>query len=86
MRKPRKDKFDGNFDPNHVKGGRSGTLPKIDLGEADLMGNNGVEVDEDDGMGGRLGLGPGSGGIIMPYPFQLHPVSGTAIIGQQHQN
>ena len=50
------------------------------------MGNNGVEVDEDDGMGGRLGLGPGSGGIIMPYPFQLDPVSGTAIIGQKHQN
>lgn len=73
----RRNEFDGNFDPVHVKikGGCGGTLPKIDLMEG-LMGKNGVGVDEDDGMGGRLGDGPGTGGIIMPYSFQAAPVSG----------
>ena len=80
LRRRRKNAFDGNFDPAHVKGGGSGTLPKIDLGEDGLMGNNGIE---DDGMGGRLGAGPGSGGIIMPYPFQLAAVSGTAVGSQR---
>ena len=82
----RKDGFDGNFDPTHVKGPRGGSksLPKIDLGEHSLI--NGAEVDEDDGMGGRLGAGPGRGGIIAPYPFQLTPGSGNFVGGQQHQN
>jgi hypothetical protein len=75
LRRRRKRAFDGNFDPAHVRGGGSGTLPKIDLGEDGLMGNNGVE---DDGMGGRLGAGPGRGGIIAPYPIQLAAVIGTA--------
>ena len=86
-RKRRKNDFDGNFDFIHVNlNGRSGTLPKIDLGEDGLMGNNGVEVDEDDGMGGRLGAGPGCGGIISPYPLQLAPVTGTTNGGLKHQN
>ena len=80
LRKRRKDKFNGNFDPFHLKGDLSGTLPKIDLGE---------EVDEDDGMGGRLGAGPGCGGIISPYTLkhalelERCTVNG---VGQQHQN
>ena len=84
LRKRRRDRFDGNFDPAHVKGGRgSGTLPKIDLGEDGLIGKNGVE---DDGVGGRLGAGPGRGRIIAPYPFQRAPGNGSAVGGQQHQN
>ena len=84
LRKRRKDKFDGNFDPFHLKGHLSGTLPRIDLGEDGLM-----EVDEDDGMGGRLGAGPGCGGIISPYTlkYALEPESGAVDgVGQQHQN
>ena len=80
LRKRRKDKFNGIFDPFHVKGDLSGTLPKIDLGE---------EVDEDDGMGGRLGAGPGCGGIISPYTlkYALEPERGAVDdVGQQHQN
>ena len=90
LRKRRKDEFDGNFDPANVgsvKGGGGGTLPKIDLGENGLlMGSNGAGVDEDDGMGGRLAVGPGGGGIITPYSFQPAPVGGTAVGGQQYQN
>ena len=72
-RRRRRDPFDGNFDPANitsVKGG-GGTLPKIDLGEGGIMGDGGGEglIDEDDGMGGRLGAGAGGGGIIMPYTF-----------------
>ena len=90
MRKRRKDEFDGNFDPANVGSG-GGTLPKIDLGENGLlMDNNGVAVDEDDGMGGRLGAGPGGGGIITPYSFQPAPVGGgvggSAIGGQRYQD
>lgn len=55
-------------------------LPKFDLGEDGLTGNNGVGVDEDDRMGGRLG--PGGEG----YPIQQAPVGGTAVGGRQHQN
>lgn len=90
LRKRRKDEFDGNFDPAHVttvNGG--GTLPKIDLGEGGLTGNNGLgAVEEDDGMGGRLGLGAGGGGIITPYSFQPAPVGGSIAVGggQQYQN
>ena len=87
--KRRKDIFDGNFDPANVgsvKGGGGGTLPEIDLEENGLLlVNNEVEVDEDGGMGRRLGSGPEGGGIIMPYSFQPAPVGGTAT-GQQYQN
>ena len=86
MRKRKKDIFDGNFDPANVGSG-GGTLPKIDLGENGLlMDNNGVPVDEDDGMGGRLGAGPGAGGIITPYSFQPAPIGGIAIGGQQYHD
>ena len=86
LRRRRKDEFDGNFDPVNVSSG-GGTLPKIDLGENGLlMDGNGVGVEEDDGMGGRLGAGPGAGGIITPYSFQPAPVGGTAIGGQQYQD
>ena len=79
LRKRRKDEFDGNFDPAIIGSG-GGTLPRIDLGENGLlMSNNGVGVEEDDGMGGRLGAGPGGGGIITPYSFQPAPIGGTAI-------
>jgi hypothetical protein len=61
-----------------------GTLPKIDLGERGLMGNSGVGIDEDDGMGGRLGAGHEDGGIITPFPFQPAPVGGTAVGGHEH--
>ena len=84
MRKRRKDRFDGNFDRAHVtyvKGGGRGTLPKIDLAEDGLIDDN-----EDDGLGGRLGFGPGGGGIITPYPLQLAPPGGNAVGGQQHRN
>lgn len=86
MRKRRKDEFDGNFDPAHVnsvKGGGGGTLPKIDLGEGGLLGNGAGEVEEDDGMGGRIASGADGGGIIVPYAFQPStPIHG----GQQYQN
>ena len=92
LRKRREDDFDGNFDPAHVKlkGGGSGILPKFDL-EDGLTSDNEVEIDEDDGMGGRLGAGPGCGGTITPYFFQPAPLSGTAAFQvsghwQQHQN
>ena len=89
LRKRRKDEFDGNFDPANVgsvKGGGGGTLPKIDLGESGLLMNNGG-VEEDDGMGGRLGSGPEGGGIITPYAFQPAPIGGgMAVGGQQYQN
>ena len=87
LRKRRKDIFDGNFDPAIVGSSSAGggTLPKIDLGENGLlMDGNGVGVDEDDGMGGRLGVGPGGGGIITPYSFQPAapaPIGGMAIGG-----
>ena len=83
LRKRRKDEFDGNFD----LAGCGGTLPKIELMEDDLMpvGKYRVGVDEDDGMGGRLGAGPGTGGIITPYSFQPVPVSGTAVDDQQQK-
>ena len=52
-----KDDFDGNFDPARVGGsGGGGTLPQID-------------VDEDDGVGGRLAAGAEGGGIISPYSY-----------------
>lgn len=52
-----KDDFDGNFDPARVGGaGGGGTLPQID-------------VDEDDGVGGRLATGAEGGGIISPYSY-----------------
>ena len=91
LRKRRKDEFDGNFDPAHVTtvNGGGGTLPKIDLGEGGLVGNSGLGVvEEDDGMGGRLGLGAGGGGIITPYSFQPAPVGGSIAVGggQQYQN
>ena len=91
LRKRRKDIFDGNFDPAIVgsSSGGGGTLPKIDLGENGLlMDSNGVGVDEDDGMGGRLAVGPGNGGIITPYSFQPAdpaPIGGMAIGGGQYQ-
>ena len=90
LRKRRRDEFDGNFDPAQFTsgkgGGGGGTLPKIDLGEDGLIGHNGVGVEEDDGMGGRLGAGPGAGGIITPYSFQPAPVGGIVVGGQQYQN
>jgi len=94
LRKRRKDEFDGNFDPAHVNsvkgGGGGGTLPNIDLGEGGIMGNDGGgrvrgEMDEDDGMGGRLASGVNGGGIIMPYAFKpATPMGGVG--GQQYQN
>lgn len=89
MRKRRKDEFDGNFDPAHVntvKGGGGGTLPDIDLGEEGVV-RRGGEVEEDDGMGGRLGAGAGGGGIIMPYSFKPStPIGGGGVGSQQYQN
>ena len=41
-----------------------GTLPQMNV--------------EDDGMGGRLGAGPGGGGVISPFPFASPPVANTA--------
>ena len=86
LRNRRKDRFDGNFDHAHVKGGGSGTTFKIDLEDHRVMGDNEEKVDEDDGMGGRLGGGPEGGGVITPYPFQPAPVGGTAVSGQQPQH
>ena len=45
-------------------------------------------IDEDDGMGGRLGAGAGGGGIIMPYAFVPPAPVGGAGVGshpQMHQ-
>jgi len=91
LRKRRKDKFDGrsgNLDHRdaYVKGGGSGTTPKIDLEEDDVMNDNEVRGDEDDGMRGRLGDAPEGGGIITPYPFHPAPLGGTAVSGQQSQH
>ena len=93
LRKRRKDEFDGNFDPAYVSsakgGGGGGTLPDVGLRDGDMLGNDGGgrgvgEVEEDDGMGGRLGSGVGGGGIIMPYAFKPStPIGGG---GQQYQN
>ncbi|KAF8815246.1 hypothetical protein BYT27DRAFT_6734866 [Phlegmacium glaucopus] len=93
LRKRRKDEFDGNFDPAHVssvKGG-GGTLPHIDLGEDGIMGNGGGarvggEVDEDDGMGGRLASGVNGGGIIVPYAFKPATPVGGGGGGQQYRD
>ena len=73
LRKRRKDKFNGNFEPAIAK----------NVGRASGMGLMGdSEVDEDDGMRGMLGAGPE--GVITPYPFQPAPIGGTAV-GGQHQ-
>jgi LPXTG-motif cell wall-anchored protein len=93
LRRRRRNLFDGNFDPANitsVKGGGGGTLPNIDLGEGGIMGDGRGEglIDEDDGMGGRLGAGAGGGGIIMPYAFvPPAPVGGAGVGGhpQMHQ-
>ena len=69
-RRRNKLEFDGNFDPDHVTSkqhqgygaGGGATLPRMDLGDEEMM--------EDDGMGGRLGAGAGGGGIISPYAYQ----------------
>ena len=68
LRKRRKDKFDGDSEPAHVKGssGASGTALEED-------GDNGVK-EEEDGMGGRLSAGLEGVGIITPYSFQPAPV------------
>ena len=43
-------------------------------------------IEEDDGMGGRLGAGAGGGGIITPYAFvPPAPVGGTGVVGGSHQ-
>lgn len=44
--------------------GGGGTLPQMNV--------------EDDGMGGRLGAGPGGGGVISPFPFASPPVANTS--------
>ncbi|KJA26571.1 hypothetical protein HYPSUDRAFT_52453 [Hypholoma sublateritium FD-334 SS-4] len=70
-----KDDFDGNFDPARVGGtGGGGTLPQID-------------VDEDDGVGGRLATGAEGGGIISPYSYtpsalpQMSQASNMPLVG-----
>jgi len=54
------------------------------------MGESGGRglIEEDDGMGGRLGAGAGGGGIITPYAFiPPAPVGGTGVVGgHQYQN
>lgn len=46
----------------------------------------GYDEVEDDGMGGRLGAGPGCGGIISPYTLKLASEMGIANGGHQQQN
>ncbi|KAF9556215.1 hypothetical protein CPC08DRAFT_725904 [Agrocybe pediades] len=58
-RRRNKNEFDGNFDPAHVTGGvggGGGTLPQMN-------------IDDDDGVGGRLESGVVGGGVISPYSY-----------------
>lgn len=80
-RRRTKNEFDGNFDPDYVSSGArlgnsggGGTLPRMN-------------IDEDDGMGGRLESGVVGGGIISPYSYtpsghtnmsQVQPLSYSA--------
>ena len=78
LRKRRKNKFGGDSESAHVKGGGGASGTALEEG-----GDNEVK---EDGMGGRLSAGLEGVGIITPYSFQPAPIGRTTASGRQPQH